>query len=161
MVERLEDSNFFSPTFRRHMLTHVARTKHLHRYVAIAAFAIDCMIDGARCATPNDGPHFVALRHHTKVAFKLARLAQVLKRATWDMAEYLGSEQSLGSIEARKLADFFIVDGDPTKDLGVLKQVRLVVKNGVVYAPSEIHARYGIRAFAEPLLLPTVAQPPE
>jgi imidazolonepropionase-like amidohydrolase len=80
--------------------------------------------------------------------------AQVLRRATWDMAKHLGTEQSLGSIEARKLADFFIVDGDPTQDLGVLKQVRLVVKDGAVYAPSEIHARYGVRKFAEPLVLP-------
>ncbi len=87
--------------------------------------------------------------------------AQVLKRATWDMAEYLGTEQSLGSIEARKLADFFIVAGDPTQDLGLLKQVRLVVKDGVIYAPSEIHARHGIRAFAEPLELPNDAQPPD
>jgi hypothetical protein len=80
--------------------------------------------------------------------------AEVIRRATWDMARYLGTDQSLGSIEARKLADFFIVAGDPTQDLGLLKQVRLVVKNGVIYAPSEIHARYGIRAFAEPLALP-------
>lgn len=87
--------------------------------------------------------------------------AQVLKRATWDMAKHLGTDQSLGSIEARKLADFFIVAGDPTQDLGALKQVRLVVKDGVAYAPSEIHARYGIRAFAEPLVLPAGAQPPE
>ena len=33
--------------------------------------------------------------------------AEVLKLATWDMATYLGQDQSSGSIEKGKLADFF------------------------------------------------------
>jgi len=33
--------------------------------------------------------------------------AEVIRGATWDMARYLGADQTLGSIEPRKLADFF------------------------------------------------------
>ena len=76
--------------------------------------------------------------------------ADVLKRATWDMAEYLGMEQRLGSIEKGKLADFFLVGGDPTRDLKAIKAASMVVKDGVVYFPFEIHPHFGIRPFAAP-----------
>jgi hypothetical protein len=75
---------------------------------------------------------------------------QILKRATLDMAAYLGQDQSLGSIEKGKLADFFLVAGDPTKDLKAIKAISMVVKDGVVYFPSEIHERFGIKPFAQP-----------
>ncbi|HMM65845.1 MAG TPA: amidohydrolase family protein [Dokdonella sp.] len=74
---------------------------------------------------------------------------EVLKLATYDMAKYLGREQSLGSIEKGKLADFFLVPGDPTKDLKAIKRIRMVVKDGVVYYPSEVYPHFGIKPFAE------------
>jgi imidazolonepropionase-like amidohydrolase len=76
--------------------------------------------------------------------------AQVLKRATWDMAAYLDQDQQRGSIENGKLADFFLVAGDPTKDLKAIKSIRMVVKNGTVYFPSEIYSHFGIAEFAKP-----------
>ena len=75
--------------------------------------------------------------------------AEVLRRATLDMAEYLGEAESLGSIERGKLADFFLIPGDPTMDLRETMKVRMVVKDGVVYYPAEIHAYFGIRPLAE------------
>lgn len=74
---------------------------------------------------------------------------EVLKLATWDMAKYLGREQSLGSIEKGKFADFFLVPGDPTKDLKAIKHIRMVVKDGVVYYPSEVYPYFGIKPFAD------------
>jgi len=74
--------------------------------------------------------------------------AEVLRRATLDMATYLGEEQSLGSIERDKRADFFLVPGDPTQDLRETLKIRMVVKDGVVYFPPEVHAYFGIRPFA-------------
>jgi imidazolonepropionase-like amidohydrolase len=75
--------------------------------------------------------------------------AQVLKRATFDMAKYLGQEQQLGSIEKGKLADFFLVPGDPLKDLKAIKSISMVVKDGTVYFPSEIYPKLGIRPFID------------
>lgn len=74
--------------------------------------------------------------------------AEVLRRATFDMAKYLGRDQSLGSIEKGKLADFMLVPGDPVKDLKAIRQVRMVVKGGVVYFPAEIYPHFGIKPFA-------------
>jgi imidazolonepropionase-like amidohydrolase len=75
--------------------------------------------------------------------------AQVLSRATLEMARYLGQDQQLGSIERGKLADFFLIPGDPTKDLKAIKAISMVMKNGAVYFPSEIYPRLGIKPFTE------------
>jgi imidazolonepropionase-like amidohydrolase len=74
--------------------------------------------------------------------------AQILRRATYDMAQYLKQDQSLGSIEKGKFADFFLIQGDPTKDLKAIKAIRLVAKDGVFYYPSEVYPEFGIRPFA-------------
>lgn len=73
--------------------------------------------------------------------------AQVLARATGDMAKYIGTDQRLGSIARGKLADFFLVPGDPTKDLKAIKSIALVAKDGVFYFPAEIYPRFGIKPF--------------
>jgi imidazolonepropionase-like amidohydrolase len=73
---------------------------------------------------------------------------QILTRATWDMARYLGQDQQLGSIEKGKLADFFLVPGDPTKDLKAIKRIAMVVKDGTFYYPDEVYPTFGIKPFA-------------
>jgi imidazolonepropionase-like amidohydrolase len=74
--------------------------------------------------------------------------SQILTRATLDMARYLGQDQRLGSIEKGKLADFFLVPGDPTKELKAIKRVAMVVKDGTVYFPDEVYPEFGIKPFA-------------
>ncbi len=86
---------------------------------------------------------------------------QVLKRATFDMAQYLGEDQRRGSITKGKLADFFLVPGDPTTDLKAIKSISMVVKDGTIYFPSEVYPEFGIRPFADApvITLPVVAVP--
>jgi len=72
---------------------------------------------------------------------------EILKRATFDSARYIGEEQSSGSIEKGKRADFFLVPGDPTKDLKAIKTIAMVVKDGVFYYPSEAYPKFGIEPF--------------
>jgi imidazolonepropionase-like amidohydrolase len=73
---------------------------------------------------------------------------EILRRATLDMARYLGRDQSTGSIEKGKLADFFLVPGDPTRDLKAIKSIAMVVKDGAFYFPAEIYPEFGIEPFA-------------
>ena len=73
---------------------------------------------------------------------------EILKRATWDSAKYLGREQDSGSIEKGKRADFFLVPGDPTKDLKAIKSIAMVVKDGRFYYPAEAYPKFGIEPFA-------------
>jgi hypothetical protein len=72
---------------------------------------------------------------------------EILKRATLDTARYVGQDQTMGSIEKGKLADFFLIPGDPTKDLKAIKTIRMVVKDGVFYYPSEVYPKFGIQPF--------------
>jgi hypothetical protein len=72
---------------------------------------------------------------------------EILKRATFDCAQYVGQDQRLGSIEKGKLADFFLVPGDPTKELKAVKTISMVVKDGTFYYPSEVYPKFGIEPF--------------
>lgn len=81
---------------------------------------------------------------------------QVLSRATLEMAAYLHQDQQLGSVERGKLADFFLVPGDPVKDLKAIKAIAMVVKDGTFYYPAEIYPKLGIKPFAA---APKVTQP--
>ncbi len=81
--------------------------------------------------------------------------AEVLRRASYDMAAYLNQDEDLGSIAKGKYADFFLVPGNPADDLGQLRKIRMVVSDGIVYFPSEIYPAFGIRPFAD---APTVVQ---
>ena len=107
----------------------------------------------------HDGGVFIVMGTDLGGSFKFHRelelyqrigmsAADILSRATLEMARYVGQDQRLGSIEKGKLADFFLVPGDPTKDLKAIKSIRMVVKDGTIYYPSEIYSHYGITPFA-------------
>jgi hypothetical protein len=53
----------------------------------------------------------------------------------------------MGSIEKGKLAEFFLIPGDPTRDLNAIKTITMVAKDGVFYFPSEVYPKFGIRPF--------------
>jgi imidazolonepropionase-like amidohydrolase len=62
----------------------------------------------------------------------------VLKAATINGARALGVDDQLGSIEPGKLADLVIVQGNPLQDIKAARDVRMVIKNGVAYDPTEL-----------------------
>jgi imidazolonepropionase-like amidohydrolase len=64
--------------------------------------------------------------------------ADVLKAATINGARALGVADRLGTIEAGKLADLYVVRGNPLEDITAARNVELVVKDGSVYRPEEL-----------------------
>jgi hypothetical protein len=56
----------------------------------------------------------------------------VIKMATLNGAIFLGREDELGSIEVGKLADFVLLDADPSADISNVKRIVMVVKGGAV-----------------------------
>ncbi len=78
--------------------------------------------------------------HRELLAMTYAGLptASVLKAATINGATALGVDDRLGSIEKGKLADMVVVRGDPLSDIKAARDIRLVVKQGVVHEPAEL-----------------------
>jgi len=58
---------------------------------------------------------------------------KAIQSATMGGAMLLGMEDELGSVEAGKRADIIAVEGNPIENIAQMKQVRFVMKDGVIY----------------------------
>lgn len=79
--------------------------------------------------------------------------ARALQLATIESARHLGVSERSGSIDIGKDADLLLLAGDPTADIGQLRRVRMVMRAGRIYFPSELYREMGIAPFAEPAVL--------
>lgn len=79
----------------------------------------------------NDGTTATVREAEYYVAAGMTPL-QALHAATIQPARMLKVDAELGSLEVGKLADLIAVSGDPTKDIGALRDIRLVIKNGEI-----------------------------
>ena len=57
---------------------------------------------------------------------------KAIQGATLWSAEVIGRDKDIGSVQPGKLADFTIVEGNPLADIAATRQVRQVIKGGVV-----------------------------
>jgi imidazolonepropionase-like amidohydrolase len=62
----------------------------------------------------------------------------VYASATIVAARAMGLEREIGSVAAGKRADLVVWDADPTADIRNARQVRLVVRNGVLHSKSDL-----------------------
>jgi imidazolonepropionase-like amidohydrolase len=103
---------------------------------------------GARWITlgtdhPSWGEFFSGFGSHRELhAFVLAGIppATALKIGTINGARALNVDSKLGTIEAGKYADLFIVKGNPLADIRNTHNVRIVMKAGLVYDAAELLA---------------------
>ncbi len=65
---------------------------------------------------------------------------EAIKVGTMNGATYLGRADKVGSIATGKQADLVVVDGDPSANIGDIRKVSLVFKQGVGYDPAKLIA---------------------
>jgi imidazolonepropionase-like amidohydrolase len=92
---------------------------------------------------PSWGEFFSGFGSHRELhALVLAGIppAAALRIGTINGARALGLSDRLGTIENGKLADLFVVSGNPLADIRTTRRVRHVVKAGVHYDPAQLLA---------------------
>lgn len=93
---------------------------------------------------PSNGeflPGFSAHRElHTMVLAGIPE-ASALRIGTINGARALGMGDVLGTVEVGKLADFFVVRGDPLDEITHTRNVELVVRNGETFDPDDLLER--------------------
>ena len=67
--------------------------------------------------------------------------AAAIRAATINGARAIGVSSTLGTIEPGKLADLFVIRGNPLKKITNTRNVQLVMKDGIVYDPKELLSR--------------------
>ncbi len=70
---------------------------------------------------------------------------QAIQAATIVSARAMGLDRDSGTIEAGKRADLILVDGDPLKDIRVLRRITRVIANGRVYDAAALWKSVGFR----------------
>ncbi len=100
---------------------------------------------GIRIVAGTDGQAGLSLSRELELYVAAGiPLADVLVLATLGAAQVMGVHDQ-GIIAVGDRADLVLVDGDPTRDLGVLRAPRMVVCRGVVYDPAALAAAVGMR----------------
>ena len=98
---------------------------------------LDAMKAGALVVAGTDTPNAINL-HGELMAYTLAGMSNfdALKAATVNPARALAVET--GTIEAGKIADLIVVDGDPLVRMADLHKIKKVVANGRLYEISQL-----------------------
>ncbi len=90
---------------------------------------------------PSTGEYLPGFSSHREM-FAMVRAgippAKVLEIATIHGARALGMGDRLGTIETGKLADLFVVRGNPLEDIRNTRKVQVVIKGGTVYDPAAL-----------------------
>jgi imidazolonepropionase-like amidohydrolase len=93
---------------------------------------------------PSDGEFLPGFGAHRELhALVLAGLPPeaALRAGTINGARALGMDGELGTIDAGKRADLFVVRGDPLADILATRNVQWVMRGGVRHDPAELLAR--------------------
>jgi Tol biopolymer transport system component len=108
---------------------------------------LDIMKAGGLVVTGTDGPNAINL-HGEMMAYTMAGMSafDALKAATVNPGKALNVDT--GTIEAGKLADIVLIEGDPLQNIANTKNVRKVIANGRVYEMNQLIAAPAARSTA-------------
>ena len=84
---------------------------------------------------------------------------EVLRAATVNGARAMHRDREIGTIAPGRLADFVVLDADPTASVENLSRIHRVVKDGTLYDPDALISRFAsARSPGDPVHRPTRAR---
>jgi len=110
--------------------THVRGTRAMQAFVGLAHEAGVRIVTGSHTWVPHADPGWAYLREMELLLQSGLTPMDVIVASTLQNARFFRVEERLGSIEAGKLADLVLVEGNPLEDMGAMRRVRRVMING-------------------------------
>jgi hypothetical protein len=112
-----------------------SRQPNREGYAKMAEFVREYAEAGGKVVSATDAGFMPGLSMHYEmqmVADIGVPAMKVIQGATLWAAESIGQAKNLGSVEAGKLADMLVVDGNPLADIAATRNIRTVIKDGQV-----------------------------
>ena len=145
LLKMMADNNtFLTPTFEvyefhstisaPHIKARAETLMHIHQESLHRAVEA-----GAKITAGTDAGGFVHGDNAREIELMVERglsNMQAIQTATGWAAECIGLEKEIGTIETGKQADMLVVDGNPLKSIGVLRDrdaIKMVMRAGVAY----------------------------
>jgi len=110
---------------------HVHAFKQMEAFVGLANKAGAKIVVGSHSDVPHAKRGWAYQRELELLVDSGLTPMQAIVAGTLENARYFHAADRLGSIEAGKLADLVLVEGDPSKDISKMRRIKRVMLNGV------------------------------
>jgi len=110
---------------------HVHAFKQMEAFVGLANKAGAKIVVGSHSDVPHAKRGWAYQRELELLVESGLTPMQAIVAGTLENARYFHAADRLGSIEAGKLADLVLVEGDPLKDISNMRRIKRVMLNGV------------------------------
>ena len=123
----------FVPATVREPWTRPRGRADIQGFTKVAEFLRRFVEAGGKIAAGTDSGYMPGLSLHYEMQMMVdigMSPMQAIQGATLWGAESIGQETDLGSLEAGKLADITVVEGNPLDDISATRNVRMVIKGG-------------------------------
>ena len=109
---------------------HVRAFKRMEEFVLSVKRAGAHVVVGSHSAVPHAERGWAYQRELELLVESGLTPMEAIVAGTWENAHFFHVEDRLGSVEAGKVADLLLVEGDPLKDVRVMRNVRRVMLGG-------------------------------
>jgi Amidohydrolase family len=100
--------------------------------------------NGITLLTGTDGVTQLGLQHELELLVQAGIPAnEVLKMATYNAPKVFGLSEKYGEIKTNRVADFILIDGDPTNNMSDIRKVFMVVNNHKLFYPKKLYKNNG------------------
>ena len=109
---------------------HVRSFANMLKFVGLAKQAGARIVAGSHSSVPHAERGWAYQRELELLVASGLTPMQAIVAATNEQARFFRIAERLGSIEAGKLADLILVEGDPSHDITAMRRVKRVMLNG-------------------------------